>query len=307
MSVNVLDTILNTYISILNGGFAGLIPIGLAILGVLAVLELRLGFLYATLDGYVDWVKLFGLAFMPLLTFAILAYLIQSAATWSNEALQMFLHWGSQVASVHIGNTPLTSALSSPTSLWEFGFQLAYPLYQFITSPWNQVTGSTFVLLTYWMSYMFTVIFFGLMALHVMMALIEFKVAGLLAIPFIAWGALSQARFLMWGAFAYIAAVGARLFVLVMLLSGAVVAIFMWTPLQVNASADATWTQALVLGFGSLVLFVITYTLPSLAAGRIAGGGGGLGIGGLLAVGMVGMTTIRAGSHVVRGVSNLVR
>lgn len=291
-----LDLILGIFITMLQGAHAAILPLGMGILAAAAAIELYWGLTQAAMDGYMNYNRLLGRVIELVVCFSVLLYLIQHAMEWSQAGLLTFMQFGFAATGAA---GMLTTAFQQPSTVWDMGFILARPLRDFVGDPRDMVG--------YYVAWVIIVLVFLFVALYVLLAQIEFHLAAAASAALLPWGALSHTGMFAWGLARWMAGTLVRIFVVCMLVAGGIISFAKFGGLATSSLGNVLVESAWVLVGLSFVFAAAIWTLPSIAAGAVIGGGGGLGVGHLIATGMVGVSAIQQGTNVVRGVSNMVR
>jgi len=310
MNAEILNTVTGTFVGALDGAFGALWRYSIPLLAIVGLIYLLVSTGQLTMHAYSMaalgdflWVVLkIGVVYF----FAFFLYDI----FW-NGAFYTFLQWGMEGGGGGFG----FDSFMSPSSILDTGFKAAAPLYDTLNNiglfrkvdkPWTFVS----LLVAYW----FVVIAFGLMALHVMMALIDIKLsiaAGAVLFP---WCVLTHTSILGELSLSWITAGLVRVLLTALLMSIGV-PLFELANLQVApraGGADPTFYGAVTLAVAAFVFMVLAWVLPNRAAamgGRgmaLALGGDAL-VGGAMATWSAVGSTASYGTAAVRGISPLVQ
>jgi type IV secretion system protein TrbL len=314
MNAEILNTIVSIFVAALDGAFAALVVYSIPLLSVLGLIYLLLSVGQMTMHAYslgalgdFLWVVLkIGVVYF----FAFVFYDL----FW-NAAFYSFLQWGLEGGGGGFG----FESFMNPSAVLDNGFKAAAPLYDLLhnmsvvnkaTQPWTFAG----LLIAYWL----TVLSFGVMALHVIMTIIDIKLAIASGAVLFPWCVLTQTAILGELSLSWITAGLVRV-LLTTLLMGIGMPLFEMANLQVaprTGGADPTFYGAAVLAVLAFVFAVLSWVLPNRAA-AIGGRGMALALSGDALVGgaMAGWSaagaTVRyataAGSGVIRGSSALVR
>jgi type IV secretion system protein TrbL len=311
MNAEILNTVVGIFVAALDGAFAALVVYSIPLLSILGLIYLLLSVGQMTLHGYslaalgdFLWVVLkIGIVYW--FTFAFYS-LFWSAAFYS------FLQWGLEGGGGVFG----FDAFLNPSAIVDAGFKAAAPLYdtlnnvvmilKAIDKPWT-LAG---VLIAYWL----TVLAFGMIALHVIMTLIDIKLAIAAGAVLFPWCVLSHTSILGELALSWITAGLVRV-LLTSLIMSIGLPLFEMANLAVTprtGGADPTFYGATVLALVAFVFAVLAWVLPNRAA-MMAGRGMALALGGEALIGgaMAGVSavgaTVRYGAAAIRGTSALVQ
>jgi type IV secretion system protein TrbL len=231
-----------------------------------------------------------------------------------NGAFYTFLQWGLEGGGGAFG----ISQFMSPSAVVDNGFKAAAPLYDTINNLggwgfiWNGGTIIT-LLVAYWI----TVLAFGVMALHVIMTLIETKLAIATGAILIPWAVLTQTAVLGELSLSWLAAGLVRV-LLTALLMGIGVPLFESLRLvasPLTGGPDPKIYGAVMMAVGALAFMALVWILPNRAA-AIGGRGMALALGGdvLIGGGMAAWSAAGAGyryataggAAVIRGTSQML-
>lgn len=296
MNPGTLDLILGIFVTMLQGAHAAMLPLGIGILAAAAAIELYWGLTLAAMDGYMNYNRLMGRVIELVVAFSVLLFLMQSSMDWSQRGLLTFMQFGFAATGAA---GMLTTAFQQPSTVWDMAFLLAKPLKDFIGTPLDMAG--------YYVAWVLIVLTFLATAVYILLAQVEFNLAAASAPALLPWGALSHTGMFAWGLARWLAGCLVRIFIVCMLVAGMIIAFARFGGLAASSQGNVLFESAWVLVGLSFLFAALVWTLPSIAAGAIIGGGGGLGVGHLLATGMVGVSAVQQGTNVVRGVSAMVR
>jgi type IV secretion system protein TrbL len=312
MNAEILNLVTETFNGALDAAFAALHVYSLGLLSVLGLMHLLLALGRLTAQGGTANLAALGEFLWVALRIGVFVFLVVVLDLIMDAAFLTFLQWG-----VDSGNGGFSMAdFLNPSQTVDAGFAAAKPLLGLIRNMigigmvWNMPT-----LFTYSIAYWIIVISFGLMALHVIMTLIEPKLAIATSAVLVPWGVMTQTAFLGELSLSWLTACFVRV-----LLTAALMAISF--PLfelvtfpggnPAEGGSDPKIYQAVVAAIVAIVFAVLAWVLPSRAA-SIGGRGMALALGGDALVihgGMVGVSAARyaaaAGQTVIRGVSEML-
>jgi len=313
MNAQILNTIVSIFATALDGAFATLWVYSLPLLSVLGLIYLLLCLGQMVLQSHS--LAALGDFLWVTLKIGVVCFFVLSFYNIFSAAFYTFLQWGLEGGG---GGFGLESFLN-PSVIVDNGFRAAAPLYDTIhnmsvvgkaTAPWTFAG----LLIAYWL----TVLSFGVMALHVIMTIIDFKLAIASGAVLFPWCILTQTAILGELSLSWITAGLVRVFLTSLLLSIGQ-HLFATANLAVtpaSGGADPTFYAATTLAIVAFVFMVLTWVLPNRAA-AIGGRGMALAlsgdalIGGAMAGWSAAGATIRyasaAGAGVVRGSSALVQ
>jgi type IV secretion system protein TrbL len=309
MNAEILNTIVSIFAATLDGAFGRLAVYSIPLLSVLGLIYLLLCLGQMTMQshslaalGDFLWVALkIGVVYF----FAFVFY----SLFW-NAAFYSFLQWGLEGGGGGFG----FESFMNPSAILDNGFRAAAPLYDTLNNigALGAFYSPTFygLFIAYWL----IVLSFGVMALHVIMTIIDIKLAIASGAVLFPWCILTQTATLGELSLSWITAGLVRV-LLTSLLMGIGQPLFEMANLAVTprtGGADPKFYGATVLAVTALVFMVLSWVLPNRAA-AIGGRGMALALSGEALVGgaMAGWSaagaTVRYTTAVVRGTSELMQ
>ena len=190
----------------------------------------------------------------------------------ARAAFDTFAQWGATVS----GGGFTRQNFVSPAEIVDTGFRMARPLRDFTSNILNFFTTDTWTLLAYQVGYYSVLIGFFVVALHVMMVIIEFNLAALVATVLLPWAVFPALAF--YGDFVVAWLTGAMVRVL---LTAAMVSLglplFQGLKFTLSSGGDPTFYSGVLVGGTAVVFAILSWVLPSRAA-AIAGRGVSLGL-----------------------------
>ncbi len=190
----------------------------------------------------------------------------------ARAAFDTFAQWGATVS----GGGFTRQNFVSPAEIVDTGFRMARPLRDFTSNILNFFTTDTWTLLAYQVGYYSVLIGFFVVALHVMMVIIEFNLAALVATVLLPWAVFPALAF--YGDFVVAWLTGAMVRVL---LTAAMVSLglplFQGLKFTLSSGGDPTFYSGLLVGGTAVMFAILSWVLPSRAA-AIAGRGVSLGL-----------------------------
>jgi type IV secretion system protein TrbL len=301
----VFNRIASAFAIALDGAYATLHVYSLGLLAVLATMY----FYVAMAQGFYGYTtvgealaSLFWIVLKIGVFYALLNILYD--LMW-NGAFRTFINWGVEAGGGHFTYDDFLN----PGTIIVNGFKAAYPIkkwldaYVGVTLPlyfvdWCLMLGA------YWV----IVFSFGFLALHVLMAIIEMKLAIATGGVLIPWGVLTQTAFLGELSLSWLAAGLVRVLVTALLM-GIAVPLFelLALPVPSLAGRDPSVFQSVSLAIAAVMFAVLAWVVPSRAAG-IGGRGMALALGGehFIAGGLMGVRAAQQlAGGAIRGVSRL--
>jgi type IV secretion system protein TrbL len=288
----VLNRIGSAFSIALDGAYAALTVYSLGLLAILALMHFQY-----TMSLVVAGSALMGEAlsavFWTVIKIGIFYFLLQRLydLMW-NGAFKTFAQWGLLAG----GGVFSYESFLNPGTILINGFRAAYPMKvfadQFIgpTLPFFLVDLSLAML-----AYGLTVLSFGFLALHVLMTLIEVKMAIATGAVLIPWAVLTQTAFLGELSIAWIVAGLVRVLVTAVIMG---IAIPLYSvlalPVPVVGGPDPSAYQSVSMAIVSLIFAVVAWVVPARAAG-IGGRGMAIALSGehLVSGGMAGLAGAR--------------
>jgi type IV secretory pathway TrbL component len=289
-TLNMIQAVL---FEILTNAHAALLPSAYGLILAAALVEFYLNLLWILSDGFANWIKALGVVLYLGIKVAFFGFAVSQLLVWGEALLSTFQGWAFAVTG---SAAMLSQAFSQPSTLWDMGFLLGQSLK---TSPAS--------ILFSWdlLSYTIIVLSFLAIALHVMLAMLELRIALVSATVLIPWGLLAHTAFFSDGVIRWVGSSLVRIFILGVMVALTIVASARIPPL-VHALEDLSMDTGLTLAGTALVLAILSWFLPSIAAGRVASGGG-LSAGHLFGAGLVFVGAASRGVSAVRGASSMIQ
>jgi type IV secretion system protein TrbL len=300
-----LNHIASAFAITLDGAYAALHVYSLGLLGTLALMY----FTYTMAQGMVGFMTVgeaLGTMLWIVLKIGVFYFLLVVLydLMW-NAAFRTFLQWGIEAS----GGTASYDDFLNPGTILVNGFKAAYPMKSWADKfigpmlPFYVVDVSLYMV-AYWL----TVLSFAGMALALLVALIEMKLAIATGGVLIPWGVLTQTSFIGELSIAWLVAGLVRILVTAVMV-GIAKPLFelLALPLPTLFGPDPTAFQSISLAVGALFFAVLAWVVPNRAAG-IGGRGMALALTGesFVAGGFMGYryaTQLTGGA--IRGVSRL--
>jgi type IV secretory pathway TrbL component len=310
MNAELLNTLMGIFVGTLDGAFGALFRYSVPLLSVLGLIYLLVTVGHMTMHAYslsalgdFLWVVLrIGVVYFFVLFFYTIFW---------NAAFYSFLQWGLEGGGGAFG----FESFMNPSAIVDTGFKAAAPLYdvlnnlsviRMVDKPWTFAG----LLIAYWL----VILAFGVLALHVIMTLIDIKLAIAAGTVLFPWAILTHTAVLGELALSWITAGLVRVFLTALLMS---IGFPLFETATLNVAPrfggpDPKFYGATVLALVAFVFTVLAWVLPNRAA-AMAGRGMALALGGDALVGgaMAGWAaagaTIHYGAAAVRGSSALVQ
>ena len=202
----------------------------------------------------------------------IVYWLVLHLPDLARAAFDTFAQWGAAVS----GGGFTRQNFVSPAEIVDTGFKIARPLRDFTSNILNFFTNDTWTLLAYQVAYYGILIGFFVVALHVMMVIIEFNLAALVATVLLPWAVFPALSFYADFVVAWLTGALVRV-----LLTAAMVSIglplFQGLKFTLSSGGDPTFYSGVLAGGTALMFATLSWVLPSRAA-AIAGRGVSLGL-----------------------------
>jgi type IV secretion system protein TrbL len=303
-----LNHIMVAFSIALDGAFAALTVYSIGLLSAFGLLHFYLS-MSLGLTGYIPIGEALARFLWTIVKIGIFYWLMTSLydLIW-NGAFRTFMVWGQSAGGGGFGE----ASFLDPATIVQQGFAAAYPIKLWV----DQFIGPTMVFYLVdvaigTIAYHVTVASFSGIALAVMMAVIEFKLALATAAVLLPFAIFTHTAFLGELSISWLVTGLVRILVTAILMGIALPLFTMLTlPTPTVEGPDPTAFQALSLGFGALVFAVLAWVIPNRAA-SIGGRGVALALTGadIATGGMAGVSAARylgqIGGGAIRGVSRL--
>jgi type IV secretory pathway TrbL component len=304
MEAGILDTITNAFVGAIQGGMSALSAFSLPLLGVFAIIAFYLNAGPALAMGNAGMGDALAGTLLAAVKAGIFYWILVNLVAIIDAALLTFLHWGVTPA----GGGISAETFRHPSLIINKGFAVAAPIRDFTDSfiAWAAVW-KWHTLLAYSLAYYAIVLGFMFIAVHLMMTIIEFYLAGMVATVLIPWGILQPTAFLTEFSLGWITGGLIRLLVTASVV-GIALPLFDLVVFNKTAGGDPTFYSAMICGITSIIFAILAWQIPERAA-VIAGRGVSLALSAAtltsgLQSGFRGVLTV---SSVIRGASSLVR
>jgi P-type conjugative transfer protein TrbL len=303
MTTGMFDTITNAFVDAIQVGQGTLATFSIPLLGVFAIIAfyVQLGPLLAS--GSVATGDVLASVLLSLVKAGVFYWLLSNLQAVAIAAFNTFLQWGMAPAGSASGQTFL-----SPSTVIDVGFRIATPIREFTDSliKWAAIWKWP-TLLTYSLIYYTILISFVCIALHLMMTIIEYNMAVLVATVLVPWGILAPVAFFSEFSIGWVTGGLVRVLVTVAMV-GIAIPLFDAVRPDMTGGNDPTMFSAIICGLVSVVFAVLSWVIPGRAA-AIAGRGVSLALHGgtLTAAAAGGLRGVVLVTSVIRGVSNLLR
>ncbi len=303
MNATMLDTITAAFVGAIASGATALSAYSLPLLGVFALIALYTQMAVVVASGGTSAGDALASVLLTAVKIGVFYWLLVNLAPMGVAAFQTFLQWGMTPA----GNALVTQRFLQPSLVLDVGFKAAFPLKRFVdafTGPsalWNFFTIETYFL-TYWI----IIVAFWAVALHLMLTIIEYNLALLVATVLLPWGVLQPTAFFTEFSIGWVTGGLVRI-----LVTGAIVGIAVPLFALVTPSpggGDPTFYGAMVTMITSGIFALLSWVVPGRAA-AIAGRGVSLALhGGTIVAGAAGgMRGALLVTSAIRGVSSMLR
>jgi type IV secretory pathway TrbL component len=304
MDANMIDTITNAFVSALQGGLSTLSTYSIPLLGAFSLIAFSTQMWPLLCSGSGAVADSLAATLLSMVKFGLFFWMLVNLAEMTNAALETFFLWGM---------APSATALSldtykQPSIIIDLGFQVAKPLIDFHSSFLQRlVPAYALTLWGYSLAYWVVIFSFFAVALHLMMVLIEYYMAVMVAAVLIPWGVMSVAAFFTEFSIGWFTGGLVRMLVTTAM-TGIARPLFDDVFVKTTPGGDPTFYGAAVVGLASIMFAILSWVVPGRAA-HIAGRGVSL----ALHAGTVLATAAGPGRGVlmvtsaIRGVSQMMR
>ena len=267
-----------------------LLGVGLAILGVIAVIAWYTTYRYTVFSTGAGLSEAMAGAILTMITFGVTMWIITNLPAMTDALFRTFASWGS-------GGALSPDDLLNPAAIADQGFQQARPIRDFTDRlvSWLKVWDWD-TLFLYALSYYLIVLGFFFIGITMMVMIIELKLAVMLGAVLIPTAVWQTSAFLAEAAIGWIIGGAVRVFVLAALLGIAQPLLAHVTP-DVGGG-DPDFKSAVICGIVSILLAIFAWVMPRRAASLV---GQGLALSGA-EVGGGAMSGVRAAQVVVGSV-----
>ena len=304
MNAGILDTITAAFVGALQTGQGALAQYSLPLLAVFALLAfyLQLGPLLAS--GGAGAGDAVGSVLLSILKIGVFYWLLINLAPLTSAALRTFLQWG--IAPT--GGGISVDTFLAPSKVVDVGFVIGRPIREYTDSflQWAGVWNWP-MLITYSLAYYAIVIAFAFIALHLMMTLIEYYLAVMVATVLIPWGVLQPTAFFTEFSIGWVTGGLVRILVTAGIV-GMALPLFNLVRFKTTGGGDPTFYSAMVCALTSVIFAILAWVIPARAA-TIAGRGVSLALhaGTLVAGAAGGGRALLAARETIRGASRMLQ
>jgi len=293
MDLQFLNDALSAFTQAFDAAATTLLGVGLAILGVIAVIAWYTTYRYTVLSTGAGLSEAMAGAILTMITFGVTMWIITNLPAMTDALFRTFASWGS-------GGALSPDDLLNPAAIADQGFQQARPIRDFTDRlvSWLKVWDWD-TLLTYAGSYYLIVLGFFFIAITMMVTIIELKLAVMLGAVLIPTAAWHTSAFLAEAAIGWILGGAVRVFVLAALLGISQPLLGNITPTL--AGGDPDFKSAVLCGIVSMLFAIFAWVIPRRAAALV---GQGLALTGAEVVGGA-MSGVRAAQTVIGGVQRV--
>jgi len=241
---------------------------------------------------------------LTVVKFGVFYWILVNLAGMAEAAFLTFLQWGIAPA----GGGLSAQTFLSPSTVLDVGFRLGKPLRTF-TDSWVGWAGvwNWPMLIAFSLAFYAIVLSFMFIALHLMMTIIEYNMAVLVATVLIPWGVLQPTAFFTEFSLGWLTGGLVRILVTAGMV-GIAIPLFDLVQFTTTGGNDPTFYSALVCGLTSGIFAILSWVVPGRAA-LIAGRGVSLALhGGTILAGAAGAGRgVLMVTSIIRGVSSLVK
>jgi type IV secretion system protein TrbL len=304
MNAGILDTITRVFVDALRTGTGALHQYALPLLGVFALIAFYLEFGPCVMSGVSSLGDALGSLLLTALKIGVFYWLIVNLEPLARALFLTFLQWGLAPT----GGGVSAETFLNPSRILDLGFRAAFPLSAFVqkfsglSAAYNMFTLAGFTI-AYWI----IIVAFAFVTLDLIVTIIEYHMAVLVAAVLLPFGILRPIAFFSEFAIGWLTGGLVRILVTIALI-GIAVPLFDLLVFRTTTGGDPTFYSALIVACTSGIFAVLAFVIPARAAG-IAGRGMALALhGGTImagaASGVRGIMTVASG---VRGVSTMLR
>jgi len=304
MNAGILDTITAAFVDALRTGQGALAQYWLPLLLVFATIAfyLQLGPLLAS--GSAGAGDAIASTLLTSVKIGVFYWLLKNFAGLASAALLTFLQWG--VAPT--GGGVSADTFLAPSKVLDVGFKIGAPIREFTNSfiHWAGVWNWP-MLITYSLAYYAIVLAFAFIAVHLMVTIIEYYLAVMVAMVLIPWGVLQPTAFFAEFSIGWVTGGLVRILVTVGII-GIALPLFDLVRFNTTGGGDPTFYSAVVCAITAVIFAILSWVIPGRAA-AIAGRGVSLALhaGTLVAGAAGGGRAVLAISQAIRGTSRLLR
>lgn len=260
LSPHILTVIQNSFVDKLAGAFGAIDHYAVSLFYIVAGLELVLfGIAWALRQEEALGVFLFKVLKLGVIFFIITSY---------PYLLQALIN-GFTSSAFHISADTTAKFFFNPAQLWQYGFDAGVSMLKLAVEYGTANIGMSLIYILLGFG---TLLLFALIGAQVILVVVGFYVASLLALLMIPLGAFTLAKNLFEKAVQGVMQAGARVFILVLILG---VAVTVWDQFQLKSvSKTMTLEKPLGLFFATLVFWLLCAKLPGMTArlvGRLGG------------------------------------
>ncbi len=280
MNSAILDQIVATFAAAIDGGFVALAASSLGLLSVCGIIYFYVYMPQVVMGGAHFGDALAGL-FWAVLRIGIFYWLIYVLYGLTLAALLTFIQWGIAGA----GGQGLTvDDMLHPSTIINQGFKSAFVMQQFINQYGSGFGGALnravhfWTVDTYLLAYWLIVLAFAAVAITMVLALIECKLAIMASAVLLPWGVLTQLAFFSELSIAWLTGTMIRM-MLTSAIVGLGVPLFELFKPATTAGGDPTQYSSIMLLIVAWLFAVLAWEIPKRAA-HIGGRGMALALGG---------------------------
>ncbi len=272
MTAQLLNDIVSAFVAALEAGTVTLGQYSFGLLAIAATLAFYFQVGPQVASGGTGVGEAIGGFLLLALKIGIVSWLVLHLPDLASAAFDTFAQWGAAVS----GGGFTRQQFLSPAEIVDTGFRMARPLRDFTSNMLNFFTNDIGTLLAYQVGYYAILVGFFIVALHVMMVIIEFNLAVLVATVSLPWGVFPALSFSADFVVAWLTGALIRV-----LLTATMVSIglplFQGLKFTLSSGEDPTFYSGLLVGGTAITFAILSWALPSRAA-AIAGRGVSLGL-----------------------------
>lgn len=259
MGADVLDQLVQLFISKAASWEAALQTIALDLFGILAGIEITLA-IGRVLIGKGDLVDMFAVVVQQMITVGFFFWVLRNWPHFSMAITDTFGKAGSEASKASGGDVGM-----SPTSIFLAGCNLAYSAWQGMS--WNQPGMSVLLAI----SGAGVVVVFAIIAASIVEILIESAIAAYAGILMMSFGPNVYTRDFAIAQFRYAMSVGMKRFMMQLIAGIGASLVTDWSNAAKAGTGPLSWQVIAMMIGAPIVLLRLTQTIPAMAQGMIMG------------------------------------
>ena len=258
----IFTTIQNDYVSKLNDAFVHIQHYAIGLFGVIAVIEIAIfGLTWALRQD-----NAFGAFLFKVIKLAVIFGII----SFYPYIIQIVIN-GFTFAALHASNHAVANVFFNPGKIWQYGFDACAGMLKLAVQYGTANVGMSWLYLIMGFG---SLTLFGLIGAQIIFVVVGFYIVALVALLLLPFSAFVLAKNFFERATQSLLRIGAMVFTLIMVLG---VAITVWKAFPLASIAkDTTLDKPLGLFFATLIIALLAWRLPKLAANVVGSLGGNI-------------------------------